>query len=325
MRPLGLCALAATAAAYPGMKLESGGGGGGGGGLPELATTEFPEPILGTWLPAAPPQSILGPLAYEFISAGLGAFSAQRDPATGDVWWTLLEGQVFRVRETQMQYCFGYTAGVGVREQSPFAVNSTSADSVSFCWREGLPGMQTHTKDCSGCDCAAIRISMTGEDRAELTFWQSPPVIHAHVELKRSGKPPTMAGIEKMMPNPYTICNITDECLPWQFCPSRHASASNTSAAAVAAAAEPTGCAYLAMMRARGLLQDDDAAAQKDEDGQKAKALAPAPPAPDPNTPCFQLNGDNLKINSILPKALRYPLPVSMYLPRGSRLLLSLD
>ena len=41
----------------------------------------------------------------------MGAFSAQRDPRTGDVWFTILEGQVFRVRDTRMQYCFGYTAG----------------------------------------------------------------------------------------------------------------------------------------------------------------------------------------------------------------------
>ena len=41
----------------------------------------------------------------------MGAFSAQRDPKTGDVWFTILEGQVFRVRDTRMQYCFGYTAG----------------------------------------------------------------------------------------------------------------------------------------------------------------------------------------------------------------------
>jgi len=51
--------------------------------------------VLGTWDPAAPPQSVLGPLAYEFIMAGGGAFTAQRDTTTGDVWLTILAGQTF--------------------------------------------------------------------------------------------------------------------------------------------------------------------------------------------------------------------------------------
>ena len=67
-------------------------------------------------------------------------------------------------------------------------------------------------------------------------------------------------------------------------------------------------------MRARGLLDE--------REEQQAVAAAPAPPTPDPesNTPCFQLNGDNLLINDILPKALRYPLPdiqVQIKKPRG--------
>lgn len=169
--------------------------------VPPFAHTAFPEGLFGAWVPKAPPQSVLGPLAYEFITAWGGAFSAQRDPKTGDVWFTILEGQAFRVREKAMQYCFGYTAP-SIREQSPFTVNSTSADSVSFCWREGLPGMQTHTEDCRGCDCAAIRIDLKDKDFAELTFWQSPPVIHAHLQLKRSGAAPTMDKISKIIPTP---------------------------------------------------------------------------------------------------------------------------
>ena len=62
--------------------------------VPEFAETAFPEGILGKWMPSGAPQSILGPLAYEFLAAGVGAFSAQRDPATGDVWFTILDGQV---------------------------------------------------------------------------------------------------------------------------------------------------------------------------------------------------------------------------------------
>jgi hypothetical protein len=70
---------------------------------PDFVSTPFPQGILGTWLPSAPPQAILGPLAYDFVAAHDGAFSAQRDPRTGDVWFTVLAGQVFRVREKQMQ------------------------------------------------------------------------------------------------------------------------------------------------------------------------------------------------------------------------------
>ena len=70
---------------------------------PSFVSTPFPQGILGTWLPSAPPQAILGPLAYDFVAAHDGAFSAQRDPRTGDVWFTVLAGQVFRVRENQMQ------------------------------------------------------------------------------------------------------------------------------------------------------------------------------------------------------------------------------
>jgi hypothetical protein len=61
---------------------------------PAYYATAFPEGILGKWLPSGTqaPQSVLGPLAYEFVSAGDGAFTAQRDPTTGDVWLTILEG-----------------------------------------------------------------------------------------------------------------------------------------------------------------------------------------------------------------------------------------
>jgi hypothetical protein len=69
--------------------------------------TPFPEKIFGVWDPTETPRSILGPLAYDFIDSHDGGFSAQRDPTTGDVWFTVLDGQVFRVEGGQMQYCFG--------------------------------------------------------------------------------------------------------------------------------------------------------------------------------------------------------------------------
>ena len=208
--------------------------------------------------------------------------------------------QVFRVRETQMQYCFGYTPGATTpREQSPFSVNSTSENSVSFCWREGLPGMQTHAKDCRGCDCAAISISIPDPeqpDSAELTFWQSPPVIHAHLELKRAGPAPNMAKIEQTLPKPYALCNITDECLAWQFCPNK----GGDDKGVAAAPQRPAGC--LAAAAAQALKARKKLALEEPE----GKSLAAPPSA---KGTCFQLNGDNLLINNILPKALRYDVP----------------
>lgn len=295
-RSLGLLLLGVEPArGYPGMTAVSPASVG--DALPDYVATPFPEGMLGTWNPAAPPQSILGPLAYEFITAGGGAFSAQRDPATGDVWLTILAGQTFRVRENSMQYCFGYTAP-DVREQSPFSVNSTSDSAVTFCWRDGLAGMQTHTTGCSGCDCAKITITLKDKDNAELTFWQSPPVIHAHIMLKRAAKAPTMKQITKTLPKPYENCKITDQCIPWQFCPP----STNTTVTEMASAPQrPAGCAYAAMMQARqrGLLPAAEAESQ-----QVSGSVDPEGPQT-----CFQLNGDNLAINDILPEKLRYDIP----------------
>ena len=51
-------------------------------------TTAFPEAMMGVWTPklGVTPQSILGPLSYEFLAGSAGGFQALRDPATGDVW-----------------------------------------------------------------------------------------------------------------------------------------------------------------------------------------------------------------------------------------------
>jgi hypothetical protein len=91
------------------------------------------------------------------------------------------------VRDGKMQYCFGLSAAnttagtpAHVSEQSPFSVANMTKSSVQFCWRSGLPGMQSHTKGCRGCDCASIRVALHPDDpdSAELTFHQSPPVVH---------------------------------------------------------------------------------------------------------------------------------------------------
>ena len=57
---------------------------------PRFANTTFPEGILGTWMSSEAPQSVLGVLAYNFLNTHNGGFSAQRDAATGDIWFTVL-------------------------------------------------------------------------------------------------------------------------------------------------------------------------------------------------------------------------------------------
>ena len=123
-----------------------------------VSNTTFPEGMLGIWTPklGSTPQSILGPLSYEFLAGSAGGFQALRDESTGDVWFTLLMGQAFRVSGDQMQYCFsGDVAGSNqshgtLMEQSPFSVAPGQNETfIRFCWRTGLKGMPTHTANCT--------------------------------------------------------------------------------------------------------------------------------------------------------------------------------
>jgi hypothetical protein len=172
--------------------------------------TAFPEAMFGVWMPkkGVPIKTILGPLSYSFITQHLGAFSALRDKRTKDVWFTMLIGQVFHVSGNQMQYCFGEEA---VFEQSPFSVNSTSDKDVTFCWRTGGRGMPTHTKGCTGCDCASIQITLTDANTLHFQFWQSKPVPHVDMTLVRYKAEPSFAkAIITTMPSPYTQCRMRD-------------------------------------------------------------------------------------------------------------------
>lgn len=154
--------------------------------------------------------------AFSFLDQHFGGLSAQRDPKNGDVWFTLLDGQVFRIQGEQMQYCFG-NAGVLV-EQSPFMVESIVNTSVTFCWRKGLMGMPTHALNCRGCDCAKIQLDLDPtDDSLHFQFWQSPPVLHADIKFTRSktfSGLPNMTAITSTMADPYIQCRFVDHYGP---------------------------------------------------------------------------------------------------------------
>lgn len=90
----------------------------------------------------------------------------------------------------------------------------------------------------------------------------------------------------------YAKCNITDACLPWQFCPP----AADAPAVSAAMPERPSGCLFAAAKQAQALLA-------------KHETEEPAPPPSKNGAQCFQLNGNNLMINNILPKKLRYNIP----------------
>lgn len=151
-----------------------------------LEAYPLPAAMIGTWKPTTIPHAILGP--NRFISK----FTVAKDEKTGDFWFSAIDGQDFRVSATtnEMQYCFS-TSLFPASEQAPFYIDSMTDSKVDFCWR-GKP-MPTHKAGCQACDCAKITLELVSEDTMHFTFWMSPPIIHAHAEVKRSGAPPAMS------------------------------------------------------------------------------------------------------------------------------------
>lgn len=169
--------------------------------LAEASAHFLPDAMQGSWVPTTIPQSILGPL-----STGVGILQTfeATNHKNGESHMSLLVGQIFRVgTQGFMQYCFTTPGslmpplpGYGmVSEQAPFIVDSHSEEHVDFCWRNSttLPRLPTHKENCFGCECAKITIKLTGKDTLQLTLWQSPPIVHVHVELKRKGPAPPKA------------------------------------------------------------------------------------------------------------------------------------
>lgn len=177
-----------------------------------LNGASIPDTMLGVWKPSSTPQAILGPLAPVYLSS----FTMGKDPMgshvsnKGDIWMSLLQGQLFRISGNNMQYCFSENEfGVPLKtsEQAPFFINTTSSTEVVFCWRgdekSGTPGrgMATHKKDCIGCDCAQIRLTLTDPSKLEFLFMMSPPLVHAHVYLNRTAAAPDMSYYTKILAN----------------------------------------------------------------------------------------------------------------------------
>jgi hypothetical protein len=146
----------------------------------------LPAAMIGTWKPETIPHAILGPNRF------IQKFTVAKDKRKGDFWFSAIDGQDFRVSATtnEMQYCFS-AALVPASEQAPFYIDNMTDTKVDFCWR-GKP-MPTHKAGCQACDCAKITLELKSEDTMHFTFWMSPPIIHAHVEVKRSGPPPSMS------------------------------------------------------------------------------------------------------------------------------------
>lgn len=243
------------------------------------SVTPFAENILGTWMPkkGAPTKSILGPVAYNFLSSGPGklraGITALRDDETGDVWFTLLNGQMWRTTGNQTQYCFGQEV---LFEQSPFQVQEVTETSVNFCWRDGDRGMPTHTKGCKGCDCARIFLNLTDPDTLTFTFWMSPPVVHADLVFTRSGLAPTMKdAIHSTMLFPYQQCQIKDHYGP--NLPGEPDLRNKTRIQG--------GCGGASHLIAQSMMKDDDVSLG----AATANAAAGQ---------CRQLNGENFQIDN---------------------------
>merc|ERR1712110_543 len=137
---------------------------------------------------------------------------AMRDRRTGDVWFTVLMGQVFHVSGNKMQYCFGE---VILFEQSPFSMHAVDENSVTFCWRTGLRGMPTQARGCSGCDCAKMIINLVDHDTLQFKFWMSGEVLHLDMTLGRKDPEPSfMSAVWPLMPYPYQQCAFRDHYGP---------------------------------------------------------------------------------------------------------------
>ena len=250
--------------------------------------TNFPEKMFGVWTPklGVTPKAVLGPMSYAFLEMHIGGFSALRDRMTGDVWLTLLVGQVFHIGGNNMQECFG-EAGVNF-EQIPFSVHSVSEDDIMFCWRTGLRGLPTQPLGCSGCDCAKVHIALTDPNTINFKFWFSPPSIHANATLTRSGPEPSFTkAILTTMLFPYEQCAFVNHTGP-RFIPAPDLG-NNTNLGL------PGGCARGALLKAKTdpdiarLLEATSASIKADEDllGSAARGT------------CQQLNGINHMYNSL--------------------------
>lgn len=145
----------------------------------------FSDEFLGTWHPIAftAVEAVLGPTHVQSMTFA-------KDTATGDYWMSYIGGQVFRVRQDSMQYCFHKFA------TSPFSVDTADDNLIRFCYKKG-DRMHTHKAFengtlATGCDAAEIKLELQQNGTLEFTFSMSPPVRHAWGMYKRVGPPPSI-------------------------------------------------------------------------------------------------------------------------------------
>lgn len=146
---------------------------------------DLPDAFLGTWAPIdRTVEAILGP-------AGVPTLTMTKDKSKGDHWISFIAGQVFRVRENVMEYCFAHIVS------SPFVVDTVEENLIRFCYKTD-DRMATHKALpngtlATGCDAANIVMELHDNGELEFSFYMSPPVRHAWAVYKHVGPPPPVA------------------------------------------------------------------------------------------------------------------------------------
>jgi len=153
-------------------------------------------------------------------------------------------------------------------------------------WRNGDRGMPTHKRGCQGCDCARILLNLTDPDTLTLTFWMSPPVVHADFVFTRAGAaPPFITAVQSTMAFPYQQCRMRNHYGP--NIPFEPDLRNRTDSFA-------GGCAFASRHVAQALMKEDDKSFDLkdmlDEPPSSAETQAGR---------CRQLNGLNLRIDNM--------------------------
>lgn len=160
----------------------------------------FPAAFEGTWSPVnhTTVHAILGPVPVPTVTM-------TKDESNGDYWLSVIPGQVFRVVDDFMQYCFVRIA------TSPFAVDTVEDNLIRFCFAGPNMRMNTHKmlangSYATGCDAAQIVMELKSNGFMEFTFYMSPPVKHAWAIYERTGDPPPVSA--------YIKSNLGGRCDP---------------------------------------------------------------------------------------------------------------
>jgi len=117
-------------------------------------------------------------------------FGMSKDTSNGDYWMSAIKGQVFRIRDNLMQYCFSVAT-------STFVLQTVTPTKLLFCYETGKR-MNSHRRTESGslaigCDAASITVELLNNGNLEFTFLMSPPVKHASAIFHRTGKKHTIS------------------------------------------------------------------------------------------------------------------------------------